>query len=440
MRPKPVNPNEAAEHAARANAPAWPDGGPAEQDATSSNTASNSYRDDFYFLPLRWGVDSIYLSYPGDLSPEMEDRLKDLKKAAQSAEAHEQVYAQFPAQGHIFEVKDKGAPLFPYVLEDNAFRIQLSRPGRKVPMAYVKVSSGYLSHVGPAHAEIELRGILDELGVVTDSAHVSRIDLFLDFVCTLPMDGWAREAWITRASSISNYSEGSVFTGWMIGAGGTISCRLYDKTQEIKKSHKDYLKHLWQQAGWDGELPVWRLEFQFRRELLDQWGVVKLDSVLRHLNGLWSYATTEWLRLAIPDPSDSNRSRWPLNPIWLAASCVDWETNGGPLTPRFSFSRGPGRDWIERMGLSVLTTFMAMEGVYDFMEGMRLLSMLLFNRYSSVATFEGIPFDQFILEKVQAKGRKYNTISNLEEIPNEDRIREELDAQAWEYRKASKGG
>jgi len=60
-------------------------------------------------------------------------------------------------------------------------------------------------------------------------------------------------------------------------------------------------------------------------------------------------------------------------------------------------------------------------------EGIQVLSMSLYNHYSSRAMFEGIPFDQYVLEKVQAKGRKYNTISNLEEIPNEDRIRQELD-------------
>ena len=28
-----------------------------------------------YFQPLRWGVDSLYLSYPGELFPEVLDRL-----------------------------------------------------------------------------------------------------------------------------------------------------------------------------------------------------------------------------------------------------------------------------------------------------------------------------------------------------------------------------
>ncbi len=248
---------------------------------------------------------------------------------------------------------------------------------------------------------------------------------------------WGREAWITRASSISNYSEGGLFTGWMIGAGGTLSSRLYDKTQELKKSHKDYLKPLWQGAGWDGELPVWRQEFQYRRELLDQLGVVKLYQVLHHLNGLWSYATTEWLRLAIPDPGDRNRSRWPIHPLWVALASIDWEAHGGPLLARFSYDRAPSRDWVMRMGLSVLTSLMAMEGVYDFREGMNLLSLSLYNHHSSRAIFEGVSLDQYLVEKVQAKGRKYNTLSNLEEIPNEDRIREELDEQARAYRKES---
>ena len=100
-----------------------------------------------YFKLLRFGVDSLYLSYPGELLPNVDDKLKELKKIAQSPEPFEQVKAQYPINGHIFEVKDKGARLFPYILEDNAFRIQLSR-SQSVPLAYVKISSEYLTHAG----------------------------------------------------------------------------------------------------------------------------------------------------------------------------------------------------------------------------------------------------------------------------------------------------
>lgn len=431
---------QTAEHAARAEASARTDGGPAELDAPPSNTASNSYQDGLFFQPLRWGVDSLYLSYPGALHREIENRLQALKKTAQSSETQEQIGAQYPVNGHLFEVRDKGAPLFPFVLEDNAYRIQLSRPGRKVPMAYVRVSSGILSHLGPAKAENDLREVLDSIGEISERANVSRIDLFVDFVSSQNMEAWQRDAWVTRAANINHYSEGAIFTGWMIGAGGVISCRLYDKTQEIKKSRKDYLKGLWAEAGWDGELRVWRLEFQYRRELLDQLGVVKLDSVLRHLNGLWSYATTEWLRLSLPDLADHNRSRWPIHPLWAALASVDWETQGGPLLKRFGNDRSPGQGWVYRTGFAVLTSYMAQEGIYDFDEGVKRLSLALYNHYSSRAIFEGVSFGELVNEKVRAKGRKFNTMCNLDEIADEDRKRRDLDELAWQYRKGAKGG
>ena len=80
-----------------------------------------------YFKLLRFGVDSLYLSYQGDLFPEVQERLNKLKQLAQHSEADQQALAQFTIAGHIFEVKDKGSSVFPYVLEDGAFRIQLSR-------------------------------------------------------------------------------------------------------------------------------------------------------------------------------------------------------------------------------------------------------------------------------------------------------------------------
>jgi hypothetical protein len=57
---------------------------------------------------------SVYLSYPGELSTEMDKELKKLKEIAQAPEPYQRINAQLSLDGHIFEVKDKGAPLFPY--------------------------------------------------------------------------------------------------------------------------------------------------------------------------------------------------------------------------------------------------------------------------------------------------------------------------------------
>ena len=169
-----------------------------------SNTVPNNCNPE-YFKLLRIGVDSLYLSYPGEILPAIDDKLKEPKKIAQSPEPFEQVKAQYPINDHIFEVKDKGARLFPYILEDNAFRIQLSR-SQSVPLAYVKISSEYLTHMGSVVAEKALEAILNQFGVIRESANVSRIDLFVDFVSSENMESWDRHAWVTCASAINTYS------------------------------------------------------------------------------------------------------------------------------------------------------------------------------------------------------------------------------------------
>lgn len=323
-----------------------------KEDATPSNTASSNCNSG-YFKPLRWGVDSLYLSYPGELSSEMDKELKKLKEIAQSPEPYQRINAQLSLDGHIFEVKDKGAPLFPYILEDNAFRIQVSRSLGKVPLAYVKLSSEYLSHVLPNVAEEALRRVILRLGELPEEANVSRIDLFVDFVSSVDMESWDRHAWVTRAKRIDAHADGD-FSGWSIGLGGIISARLYNKTLEIEKSKKTYLFDLWRAAGWDGKSAVWRLEFELKREVLTQHGLSKLGEVLGNLNGLWSYCTTDWLRLTLPQEEDQTRSRWPIHPLWGYLSSVDWEASGGVLTKRFSNARLPSDDKLFSMGLSMV--------------------------------------------------------------------------------------
>ena len=312
--------------------------------APPTNRATDKCNDRLY-QPLRWGVDSLYLSYPGQLSEAVNEDLRTLKTLAQGRDEIA-AKAQYKLGDHIFEVKDKGSGFFPFTLEDDAFRIQLaSHKANKLPMAYVKLSSHYLSHTRPGEAELHLRDLLRPLGEIS-APTVSRIDLFVDFGSECDMESLGRLAWVTKASSISQYVQDSAFTGWLIGAGGSLMARLYNKQIEIQRSGKLYLEELWEQTGWDGDVPVWRLEFQFKREVLAQLGLTTLPSVLGNLNGLWSYATTEWLKLTIPSETDKTRSRWEIHPLWELLSSVDWETDGGPLLRQYSPNRAPSERWI----------------------------------------------------------------------------------------------
>jgi len=414
-------------------------------DTSPSNTVSDNSKwiTPWSFVPLRWGVDSLYLSYRGRLFDATEEALYSLKTAAQSDKPGDVARAQLKLGEHVFEVKDKGSGLFPFVLEDNAFRISLSRTWAKsLPMAYVKISSHFLSASSPAAIEAELRAILEAIGTVEGPPGVSRIDLFVDFISSIDMEGWDRRAWVTRARSINAYAVDDLFSGWAIGLGGPIAARLYDKVLELKKSGKDWLRPLWLAAGWNGEDRVWRLEFELKREVVSQLGLQGLDAVLAALGGLWSYAMTEWLRLTLPSPTDTTRTRWPVHPLWAALAGVDWECDGMPLARTFAPDRAPSHKWVLQQMLGLLYSHMAIRGVSDYGQGKEQLLRELDSFLGERAEWEGAASDALVREQVALRVRRFNLALNVDEIPNEDRLRTTYDERAndaTEYRRRSRG-
>lgn len=74
-----------------------------------------------HFKALLLGIDSLYVSYYGHLAEDWDKKFFDLKEIAQSEDEKEQALAQVTIGSHLFEVRDKGMPRFPYVLSNNCF-------------------------------------------------------------------------------------------------------------------------------------------------------------------------------------------------------------------------------------------------------------------------------------------------------------------------------
>lgn len=418
-------------------APASESGSEGLQGASPSNTAphnSNNTLPDGFRL-LRLAVDSLYLSYPGDMHSGVLVRLVDLKNKAQSPHLTEQAKAQYVAGNHIFEVKDKGAGMFPFVLDDNAYRIQFSRPGKKLPMAYVKVSAEYLAHRGPRAVQEELEVLLLEFGDISGRNMVSRIDLAADFSSPCEMDSWHRSAWVTRAVEIHSYAKDQQFTGWTVGMGGVIAARLYDKTRELNHSGKAWATNLWLPAGWEPGQQVWRLEFEFKRDYLKERQLSSLESVLVNLNGLWSYATTEWLRLTEPNPNDGTRARWPTHPLWTALACVDWDTSGGVLLKRFNNARLPDEKRLYSTVFGSLASYMAIHQLDDKNVAIDGLLGKMHQHFQDVAYHQGLEVDELLIQRVAARSRLFNAGVNFQGEDVEPEESEGVKA----YRKASRG-
>jgi hypothetical protein len=338
---------------------------------------------------------------------------------------------------HLFQVHDRGRFPYAYILSDNWYRIQLSKPYTdQTPLAHARLSSECLTFEGAGSVEKDLFGLVSELGTVTGPPSVSWVDLCVDFVTDVDLEAIPESAWVTRASKFAAYSDNRQYSGLTIGQGGALMARLYNKSLELKTSRKEWLKEIWHDLGWQPNETVWRLEFQLRRAVLRELGIKTFDDLLAHLNGLWTYATHNWLRLTIPDPHDKTQSRWPTHPLWALLQSADWGTEAACKRRSPSTGQPPSDRSIFINGLSGVTSYMARAGVTDIASAMPDFIQHAREFHDGRAHFTGLSFDEYVEQKVALKARRYSSMHN-EPPPGEMHPADA--AVAKEYRRRSDG-
>lgn len=396
--------------------------------APPSNTApSNCMEGEFKIL--RNGVDSLYLSFKGELHQETFRRLEALKEAAQT-EGKEHL-AQVQLEGHIFTVSDKGRKGFDYVIHDNCFEIALSSTAARRPVGYVKVASSYLAANTLQQTYNKLYTVMNALCYLEDTGTVSRADLFMDFcadvgfVALLTPENFVRTAHIMRPY----YDGKGEMTGIDFGLGGDLSCRLYNKTRQIKDvGGQEYLPLLWSKAGWDGIEDVWRLEFQLRRNPLSQFSIIRVQDLQERLESLWEYLTKDWLRLVIPNQSDKTRSRWITHPIWKLISEGFAAEGEQVFLKRVKKDSAPDEANIIRAIASNIISWMAIRNITDVKEGLTVLCLELPKLLKLHQTLKGVPLVEHIKREVPKRIRQFNLRRNdddLYSISNFDSLRGE---------------
>lgn len=374
--------------------------------ASLSNTAPAKYIQNQNAHPLRCAVDSLYISYRGNIYPQIEELLTYLKDMAQHTQTKVSSEAFLNFAGHKFEVKPKGAGRFSFVLSDNWFNIQLSSgKSTSMPLAYVQISSELLTFTKLDDIMKHLDSIIYSIGTVKGHPSVSRLDLCMDF---MPLPRFDVEAidiqqWKTRASQIDRFHQHKRPSGWRIGKG-VVMGRLYNKSLEIQKSKKDYLKPLWEQKGWDGESDVWRMEFQMKREFLKNVGLRNPYQISELSPALWKYATTKWLQLVNPT-NDSNESRWPVSLAWteIAQYCTNTECDAVKVVTK---KRLPNDQYLFVNGIAAISSFMAREGISDLGEA---LGEFLHQAEDFHLGAKDKPMAEYLVEKAKEKTLRYNT-------------------------------
>ncbi|MFA5040445.1 MAG: hypothetical protein WC464_02275 [Bdellovibrionales bacterium] len=376
----------------------------AAEGSTSSNTDPSGTNTEI----LRHGVDSLYVSCKGALSIDCIDLLEEKKRAAQSDDIAVSSTAQVEVAGHLFEVKDKGGGGFAFVVKDNAFKIYLNKSIRnKKPMTYTQISSEYLTLRGPAEAIQDLEGIIAVLGTKYEPLSISRADLCVDFTTGFDFENLCSGDFVTKCEEFASFERKPFLTGMSAGMGGDIAFRLYDKTEELMKNARPYLKALWHQKGWDGKTKVWRTEFEVKREAIKGLEINTVDDLIRLDASLWSFLTNDWLRIVAQNPNDTHRERWPSQPFWIAVSRAFGTENVFPLAQRFKNQRVPDVEMVIRRVGSALASFMAIEGVENISRAFSLLCSQADSYFARISRLEE-DFSSHVQKKIAEKCKKYN--------------------------------
>ncbi|MGJ8668957.1 MAG: hypothetical protein ACSHXK_05655 [Oceanococcus sp.] len=314
---------------------------------------------------LHQGIDSLYLSFPGTLDEYKELLLSTLKANAKEFDALTSSLCVYKHQSLTFAVKDRGVGMFAFVLFNENYNIRLSSSrSKQLPLASVQISSKYLLEESLTDIADELVSLFNSLGDLEDDPVVSRVDICVDFVALDNLFALPRRAWVGRARNFHQHWTQERCTGWSIGLKAPLSARLYDKTTEIELTNKLYMHDLWLKAGWTGELPVYRLEFQFKRQVLQDLSVRFASDLLSSTGPLWRYAM-DWLRLCVPTDSDTKRSRWPSHPAWEALSKVEWFEDELDVAHRLRPTHSQNQEWAVRNFRASIVNYMAHKRLED---------------------------------------------------------------------------
>ena len=268
---------------------------------------------------LSAGIDTLHMSVRGQLKSQVRGALEEAKVRAQESE--EPLPFEFPVTSQAFLIKPFGLRGYTYWLTSPDFELVLGK-GERFPAALIQFHSAYLHACGPAMAWdlVDLLLRHDIFSTVPEVV-VSRVDLYVDFQGWIPVvEDLNRFVCQGRQRRVFEevFLTGRRLTGFMFGKGG-LAARIYDKTEECRKKGNGWLRDVWQ--GGDPTIPVWRLEFQFRRLVLSEFHLQGIEEVARSIQDLWAYGTYRWLSLRKATP-DWQVGHWPEDPAWSQLRAV----------------------------------------------------------------------------------------------------------------------
>lgn len=196
---------------------------------------------------------------------------------------------------------------YPLVLKNAEYTIECGE--NNTPGFFVAFRSEALWQRGARAMHERLLTWAESVGLVPVKAEsLSRVDFAFDYF--LPTVDFTDENVVSLSAKDSRHRQDRKIQTMSFGRGDVL-LRIYNKVDEIaQQSDKVWFFDLW------GETEnIWRIEWQIRKDMLRRFGLRTFADLFAGQGDLLRYLASEHDTLRVPT-DDSNRSRWPLHPLW----------------------------------------------------------------------------------------------------------------------------
>ena len=197
---------------------------------------------------------------------------------------------------------------YPLIISNRDFHIQMGEFND--PSFFVRFSSEALWRESPIALHQKFMTWANSIGLGEYKVEgLSRVDWSFDYF--LPDVDFDDENFLSMSSKDSRYREDGKAQTFCFGKGDTV-LRVYNKIAEIaQQSGKVWFYDLWGCSE-----NVWRVEWQTRKILLRRFGIRTFNDLAERQGDALRFLASEHDTLRIKS-ADSNKSRWPLHPLWL---------------------------------------------------------------------------------------------------------------------------
>jgi len=196
---------------------------------------------------------------------------------------------------------------YPFLIENEAFSIQFGEFNS--PSFFVTFRSIALWHQSAQGLHERFMAWAASVGLHSyQHERLSRVDSTFDY--HLPAIDFDEDNFITKFVKDNQHRKHGKVQTFRLGEGD-LGLRIYNKCDEIQESSaKTWFYDLWKQ-----DHDVWRIEWQTRKEWLRLVGIKTFEDLRERQGDLLRLLVNDHTTLRIKS-EDSNRSRWPLHPLW----------------------------------------------------------------------------------------------------------------------------